>query len=235
MAHSSNALAVVNDSSLRAKDSELALLQRTAIEQHDRINRNDAENALRCLFLGCALHRIKASLKHGEFGPWITRSFSAGSRRQVNYYMKAALVFIDKAKVQKPELLALPGDQLDLAVDGPDTTARRFTEKAIKFIAGLSFGELLGKHGIKDSKKLGGAREKGESTGEAPAAILSPEQLAQLAQDEWGAAIERMDALLHRDNKLQHLLGRPDFVRGLLDWSERYTAALKKATKPILK
>lgn len=234
MAHSPHSLSIINDASLRADKSELALLQKAAIEQHHRITRSDAENALRCLFLGCALHRIKASLKHGDFGPWIENHFPRASRRQVTYYMKAALVFIDRAKVQKPELLALPGDQLDLAVDGPDSTARRFAAKAMKFIGELSFAELLVKYGIKETKKIGGAREKGvedETTGK-PA---TPEQLYQQSRDEIGGTFLALENLIKKENRLVHLKGHAEELRGIAESSAKLNDAIQQAVAVLLK
>jgi hypothetical protein len=83
--------------------------------------------------------------------------------RYVQFLMKLALVFVDKCKVKKPEILALPGDQAELALDTLDGAARRMMVKAEKFTGELSLNELFIKHDIKAvglKKSLDAQRKK---------------------------------------------------------------------------
>jgi hypothetical protein len=107
------------------------------------------EEALRGLLVGMALVRIKHSMPHGTFGPWVQENITAFGDRWASYLMRLGLAFAEKAKVTKPELLAIPGDQTELALDTMEGAQRRFVEKAVKFVGELSLNELLIKYGIK--------------------------------------------------------------------------------------
>src|SRR5258708_24967338 len=69
-------------------------------------------------------------------------------RRQIQYYMKLALVFLEKSKAAKIEMAALPGDGVEI-VDFTSTAAKRFADRATDFVGDLSLTELLEKHNIK--------------------------------------------------------------------------------------
>lgn len=227
------ALALVSSTELVAKDDALSRLQAEAIHQFERLRCIRHEETLRGLMLGLMLHRIKASLPYGEFGKWQKANTSTISARWVNYLMRLALVFVEASKLTKPMLLALPGDQTELELDTLQGQQRSFVERAQKFIGALSLSELLDKHGIKETAKLGGARAK-TGKGEKPA-NLDPEQLYHQSRDEIGGALDRLETLLLRENRLQHLLGHDEEIRGVVESLKSLAAKIGKAAKPLLK
>jgi hypothetical protein len=225
-----SALALIGSSELKADAKQLALLQASAAEQFRRLRLLREEEALRGLLLGLTLHRVKASLPHGHFGKWAKAQATFGER-WVNYLMKLALVFIDKAKATKPELLACPGDQTELTLDTLEGEQRRFVQKATKFVGKHSLAELLDLHGIKETKKLGGKRDKGDD--DTPA---TPEQLAQQTRDEIGTGIQSLEQLLITENRLQYVVADEDFLRGTVESLQTLHAKtaelVAKLTKP---
>lgn len=197
-----SALAVVSSHEIRAGKDELALLQQSIPQQLHAMSRLREEEALRGLLVGLTLWRIKTSLPYGEFGAWL-RSNSVGfGERYLQYMMKLAGVFVAKAKIAPPDLLALPGAQTELALDGLEAPQRRFVEKAVKFVGKHSLHELLFAHGIREVKALGGRREKGEA---AAPAVITAEKLQHHALAELSAALEGLRQLLLTDNVCQYL------------------------------
>lgn len=226
------ALALVSSGELVAKNDQLAQLQQAAILQFARLRSIRHEETLRGLMLGLMLHRIKASLPYGDFGKWIKANNASVKDRWVNYLMRLSLVFVSSSKLTKPMLLALPGDQTELQLDTMEGQQRAFMEKAMKFVGEHSLSELLDKHGIKETKKLGGAREKG---GAAKAEVIDPEQLHQQARDEIGGALDRIETLLLKDNALQHLAGHAEEIRGVVESLNELAAKVSKAARPLLR
>jgi hypothetical protein len=114
----------------------------------------ESKAAMGGILAGLTLHRVKASLPHGKFGAWVAQISTSGGnlpavkKSQASNYMRLALVFVEKAKVQKPDLLALPGDQTALEL-GDNAQHARFLGKLNGFVGDLSLNELLIKHGIK--------------------------------------------------------------------------------------
>ncbi|MBC8010048.1 MAG: hypothetical protein H7067_08125 [Burkholderiales bacterium] len=201
MSRSAYALSLVTETRIAAKeDPALADLQRSAIEQLKIISGLRREEALRALLVGAQLLRIKESMPRGTWMPWIEENIKTG-QRWVNYLMRLALIFFEKTRVSKPELLALPGDQAELALDGLHGAQRVFVEKAVKFVGDLSTSELLEKHKIKGTAKVGGAREKGEDAPE----VLTPEQLAAKKKEELGEWLATGRQFLIHENVCQFL------------------------------
>lgn len=199
-----SALALIGSSELKADSKQLALLQASAAEQFRRLRLLREEEALRGLLLGLTLHRVKASLPHGQFGKWSKAQATFGER-WVNYLMKLALVFIDKAKATKPELLACPGDQTELTLDTLEGEQRRFVQKATKFVGKHSLAELLDLHGIKETKKLGGKRTAGCDDDDSEETKATPEQLTARAREDLAQFVTLGRQLLIADNVCQHL------------------------------
>jgi hypothetical protein len=160
----------------------------------------ERDAALRAIFVGIYLHRIKAGTKHGEFMPWVKKNVKGTGYSQCNFYMKLAAVFVEETNLTKPELLALPGDKANLALTPSDAQAKKFMAKAQKFVGDLSLNELLDQHGIKDKKKLGGAH--GGSTDDTK---IDPDRLAEMKRDEASECLSRAEQLFVDENILQHL------------------------------
>ena len=175
----------------------ISKLQAVALQQIAEIKSMERGSAIRGVLVGLTLHRIKAGLAHGDWMPWLKKSLKGAGHRQANYYMRLATTFIAAAKVSKPELLALPGDQAELSLEPADATARHFMDKVGKFVGECSLNELLDKHHIKGSGKLGG---KHESDDDAPEPVIDPEQLAEQAREELAAWHEAGRQLLLTEN-----------------------------------
>lgn len=233
--NTTTALAVISSTELRASGEALDTLKASAAEQFRQLASMRNEEALRGLLLGLTLHRVKVSVPHGEFGKW-SKTHACFGDRWVNYLMKLALVFIDKTKATKPELLACPGDQTELALDGLEGAQRQFVTKARKFVGALSLSELLDKHEIKTGKKLGGARTPAatdDTADEGEKEAITPEQLAARAREDLAQLITTGRQLLLQDNVCQHLAPADvqSFDASLRSLCAEWRASLKKTLK----
>ncbi len=151
MSKTTHALTVLAAPELAVEKPNLKKLQAAAVEQCAAVGQMESKAAMGAVLAGITLHRVKASMPHGKFGPWVESNSHSGAnlkQRQCNYYMRLAQVFLEKARVQTPDLLALPGDQNALAEGGTAAT-KRFIAKLGTFVGDLSLTELLIKHGIK--------------------------------------------------------------------------------------
>jgi len=225
------ALALLDDKQIRTTGANLDTLQRAAITQIALVRRMESESALRAILVGMALMRVKHSLAHGEFMPWLKKNLDATAHRQANYYMRLGLVFLEKTKATKPEVLALPGDQAELSLDNIEGPARRLMEKMTKFVGDKSLNELLSEHAIKDGKALGGARKGGKEDKRSEEEKLAEVREFKLAElNAWLASGEQ---LLIAENVCQFLSAKEieRFHGQLLDLKTNFT----KAIQPLLK
>lgn len=199
----STALAVLTDRQISTA-VEISKLQSVALQQLAMVKTLERDAALRAILVGLTLHRIKASLKHGEFMPWMKKHLKGAGKSQANNYMRLALVAVEKSKATKPELLALPGDQTELALDRGDDSAKRMMGKLAKFVGEQSLNDLLREHGIKETAKRGGARTPNadDDTPEPP----TPEELAALAKTELAEWLDHGRQLLLTDNLCSRML-----------------------------
>lgn len=221
------ALATFTSPELRADPTQLALLQSGVIQQLELMRRLRGEEAMRGLMVGLTLQRIKASLPHGQFVPWMKAHISLWSDRYCRYLMRLALAFVEKTKAKKPELLALPGEQIEMNLEGAEGARRTLLEKMARFVGDHSLADLFEKYGIKETKKLGGAREDEAEGDQPPAPAATPEQLAQAARDEIGTAVQALEQLLLRENRLQYVIDDETFLSGTVESLE--TLASKTA------
>jgi hypothetical protein len=162
--------AILNDSTLAAKGGDLEKLKFAAVKMmavveqfQDEASRANTNACKAAVLAGIALLRVKASLPHGQFGKWI-KGIGAGEGanshrganlgyRQANYYMSLAKVFLSRARVQLPALLALPGDQIPLEIDTGHPSHDLFS-KLEKFVGDSSLNALLDEHDIKRGKNI---------------------------------------------------------------------------------
>lgn len=211
--------------------AKLGALQTRVIEQIDAVHRVEHENVVRRLCIGLGLIIIKESLKHGEFLPWLkSRTAKEVGYTNCTFMMRLAREWIDASKVARKEAAALPDNQF--ALDTQDAAMRRLVANAEKFVGKLSWTELLQKHGIKEQAKLGGARARNTANDTAP---TDPEQLELFALDEIGGAILRAEQLLIAENRLQHLVKRPEAIRGVVESLRKLADQVEAAAKPLLK
>jgi len=219
-----SSLVVLKDKQICASGANLTSLQTTALKQLQLIRTLERDAALRAILVGLALHRIKASLKHGDFMPWLKKNLEATGYRQCAYYMKLGSVFVETARLSKPELLAVPGDKTDLALVPADAEAKRFMEKAQKFVGDLSLNELMDEYGIKEKKKLGGARDGGADDGK-----IDPERMAEMKREEASECLQRAEQLFVDENIFQHL--KPEERRVVVEKLESITSKARAALK----
>jgi hypothetical protein len=95
---STNAFVVLSDAGAITDKSQLAKFQQTTVEQLALIATTEHGNVVRRLFVGLALHGIKASMKRGEWLPWLKKHAKGASYRQTAYMMSASLAFVEKTK-----------------------------------------------------------------------------------------------------------------------------------------
>jgi hypothetical protein len=142
--------------------------------------------------------------------------------------MRLAVAAIQKTKATVPEILALPGDQKELALESVDETARHLMEKLAAWVGDRSLNEMLCNLGIKADGKLGGAREKSDD--DAP---ITPEQLAAQTREELSAWHEMGRQLLLTDNVCSRLT--PDEIRALDESLDAMLAQWRRGLKDTLK
>lgn len=233
------ALATFTAPELKADSKQLVLLQKGVVEQLQVMRRLRGEEAMRGLLVGLTLLRIKASLPNGQFTGWLKKNVTFFSDRYCRYLMQLSLVFVERTKVAKPELLALPGDQTELALESKEGAQRRLFEKAAKFIGELSITELLEKHGLKETKKLGGKRDSAPEpeTPRTPEELAQQtrEELAQQTRDEIGAAVQALEQLLITENRLQYVVGDADFIQGTVESLELLSTKTAELAKQLTK
>lgn len=230
--HTSSALVVLSDQALTYSEEQLPKLQLAALHQLEMVRQLQRESAARAIMAGLTLHRVKASLKHGHFMPWLRSNLSGSGYSQCNYYMRLASAFVVKGKVTKPDLLALPGDQSELALDGGEGAARAFYAKLAAFVGDKTLNDLLDKYGIKDTKAKGGARTPGASNTEP--VIVDPETLRLQSMDEIGSALERARNLLIKENRLSHFASHTHQVQAIVKGFRDLADEIETAAKPLL-
>lgn len=217
MSKTSHALTLVADPKFAVAKDDLAKLKESAVLQVSAISELESKAALGALLAGLTLHRVKASLPHGQFGQWLAQISTSGGnltvkKSQAHNYMRLALVFLERAKVQKPDLLALPGDQLALEV-GDGHPARSFFTKAAKFVGDLSLNELLIKHGIKGV----GLKSALLADGEDDESLSPEEKLVRSRERAWQEtfeSVQRIRASLTEPARAQ-LLSDPGQIKTL--------------------
>jgi len=175
-----NALTLVSDPQFSTAVEFLPKLQRLVEDQLQAVARMERDAALHAIVVGLTLHRIKASLRHGEWGKWQKASLEK-KKSQVNYYMRLGLVFLEQAGVTKPDLLALPGESFSLSEVG-DGPAKKLFRKAVDFVGDHSLNELLQEHGIKDGSGRGSSGAASGAVGDDNDAATAAEWLLNLRQ-----------------------------------------------------
>jgi len=228
-AENSTALVLVNTPEWAVAGDEVRELQDLALAQIDAIAKMENCAAMGAILAGLTLHRVKASMPHGTFMKWCDQIGTSGANlsvrpRQARNYMRLSLVFLDSCKVQMPELLALPGDQLTLDLaDGHDHND--FLAKLRKFAGSNSLNELLIKHGIKVAGLKKASSAKGAEDDEPPAKTpqeLCMEILEQLALARKGACDH---AVWMQMSRQQH-----DDLKAAFDDADEQIAALHAKT-----
>ncbi len=198
-----------------------------AREQFAKLKDNDKENALRGVFLGGLFWQIKEAAGHGNFERVASAQMAEIPKRTRVELMRLWKAFTGGIKLLNGKPIEIPDAQLALAKpEGP------VIEAALKFVGDLSLHALMIEHGVRDTKKLGGARTKGAG-GETQA--LDAEQLYLFARDEIGGILTAAEQLFLKDNKLLHLSGHPEEIRGVVEGFRSLADKLKKAAKDMLK
>lgn len=208
----------------------LARLQTRVLEQSDVVHRIEHENVIRRLCIGLALTIIKESLKHGEFLPWLKEGPArAAGYTNCTYMMRLAREWLDASKQARTEAAALPA--ADFTLDTKDATMGRLVASAEKFVGSKSWTELLQKYGIRETARLGGAREAGE---EGEATPQDAEQLYLFTRDELGNWLGHGETLFLKENRLQHLVGHPEEIRGVVHGLRALADKIEAAAEPLL-
>lgn len=151
----STALALIQDKDVGAA-IPLTKLQLVVVQQFQRIARDTKEAPLRAILLGLTLHRVKASMPHGTFEAWKKANITAGNiwtertaLKNCSFYMRLALAAVEATDATKPQLLALPGDQTELALC-EDDNVRAFMASLEDYVGERTIEEILRDEGIKD-------------------------------------------------------------------------------------
>lgn len=188
MPKSNNALALLSHPEFAVKKDGLAKLSEVAVAQVAAVGELESKAAIGAVVAGLTLHRVKASVPHGKFGDWQAKHLTkihgwskATAAKNVSYYMRLSQIFVEKTKIERPALLALPGDQLALDV-GDSHQAKEFFTKVSKFVGGISLTDLLIKHGIRSV----GLKKELANDDDAPAPGAAEDYFAQVAERIYG-------------------------------------------------
>lgn len=217
-----SALTVLSSTDLVAKDEQLTQLKTSATEQFAAISKMEGKAARCGILCGLTLHRLKASLPHGQFLPFVDQMWPKATfqnpatvRKSVSNYMRLAEVFVSKAKIGKPDILALPGDPLALEISDQHE-AKQLLEKLDAFAGESSLNELLIKHGIKGvGLKKALEQEENDDNPPPPPPPPTAEQLYFQYRDEVGLIINRAESLFVSEGALAHLVGHPEELEGV--------------------
>lgn len=220
-----HALKVLAAPELRAAKPDLKQLQTATVDMLQGVSNSENRAAKAAPIAGILLQRVKASLPHGEFTPWLqkltgeekdkdgkTQKRTTGallprlSVRQLQYYMKLSLVFLEKTKLAKPDLLAL-GDGKTALDLGSKHEAKAFMAALDEFVGDRSLNELLIKH---DIKSVGLKTELTAEDDDDPDddGLTPAQRAAQERENAWLAAwnpTQQIRATLTDPNKLQLL------------------------------
>lgn len=175
-----HALTVFADPKIRAATPTDKLVE-IAKHQLATIPTLENEAAVRAILLGLTLQKLRSAAPHGTWENQLTQMLTSvniwtpkTAKTNASYYMRLASFFVEKTRVTVPEMLALPGDQTELAIDEHSSAqARRFVEKLGKFVGQWSLNELLVRNGIKGVQR---DQEDDENT--------PPEQQQQRIRDK---------------------------------------------------
>lgn len=228
---SKGALVVLTDATLVTEKQLLAKFQKATIAALQQIQKEEQLDTRRRVLIGFALHRIKQSVGHGKFLPWLKANVKGRGYAQCNYYMRAATACVEETNLSAPDLLALPAVNLNKLAAPAKPALAPFMSKVDSFCGDLTFAELLDKHGIKETKKLGGARPAGT---EPDILVVDPEQLAAQKREELSAWLEQGRQLLLKENVCKAI--KPEDTRafdsGLTTLTSQWRAAIGNILKP---
>jgi hypothetical protein len=226
------ALAVLESPSISTSGGNLDQLARRANEELDAIKHMERGTALRAIRFGIVMYQIKTSLPRGQFMKWRDEAFPALKKSQASNYMALTLAFVEKTGANLPEVLALPEVQTDLPLDQQQGPGAEILGKAYAFVGDSSLNELLDKHGIKGTKKLGGTRETEE--GETAPAIKTAEELSDQYLEEVSAYLENAKRIFIEENALQHLISKPEVIRSTVEGLRALADKVEAAADGIL-
>lgn len=203
-----HALTVFADPKIRAATPTEKLVE-IARQQIAAIPALENEAAVRAILLGLTLQKLRSAAPHGTWTEQLVQILTSvkiwspkTAQTNASYYMRLASFFVEKSRVTVPEMLALPGDQTELAIDeNSSAQARRFAEKLGKFVGQWSLNELLVRNGIKGVQR----DQDGEET---PA----PEKQLENAREKvwekvWNGA-EALFEVLAADDQIHYLDGK---------------------------
>jgi hypothetical protein len=159
------ALALLTTNAITTEKGSAAKWSKLVAEQLNEIERAERMTPRRAVAVGLMLHAVKASLKHGEFTPWLKQTLTAlkfgtlgTAQVKASYYMRLALAFVDQAKPSRPELAALPAGGLVLDLEAATGPAAKLIKRLDEFCGECSLQELLEEHGIKSGGGGGSSR-----------------------------------------------------------------------------
>ncbi len=119
----------------------------------DEIARTEKMNASRAILIGMGLPILKASMKHGEFRPWleanVTRSniwTKATAIKNASLYTRLAAKFIELAKPAAGEVLAITNGKAILGMPGKSLEAARLCAAIDEFVGERSLSDLLNEY-----------------------------------------------------------------------------------------
>lgn len=134
-------------------------------EQFTEIARSERMNAGRAILIGMALPMLKASMKHGQFRPWLEANVTAGNIwskatavKNASYYTRLAYAFLEEVKPSNNEVLAITAGDAIRGRPGNDVHAAKLLRRMATFIGERSLNELLEDYGIKNGGGSGSGK-----------------------------------------------------------------------------
>lgn len=225
-----HALTVLASPELRVANGEVKKLQSAAVTQFKAVAEMESNTAKAGILVGITLHRVKASMP-GEFREWVETMLPKGNKwtpktavKNASFYMRLALVFLEKTKLAKADVLAV-GDRAALDL-GDVAAAKTFVAKLETFVGEHSLNELLIKHDIKSVGLKTALIEEGTEEGTNENELTPAQKLKQARELAWQEAWTATETLIQT-------LTAPEKIQLLSDAKQIETlkGQLQEATK----
>lgn len=228
-------VAVVFGESKLTATPQLTKLKAATIDLLEEVARTEKLNIERRLGVGIALRLVKASSARGEFLPWLKANVKEAGYTQCTYMMRLAEAFVEETGLGAPTLKAIAAGKVSLKLK-PKGKPTVIQSAAADFIGGLTWGELLAKHEIKGGTPADEPdADDGKPAKKKTTKAASADELYEQSRDELGGLLDRAETLFLKENRLQHLVGHPEEINGVVSGLRALADKVEEAARPLIK
>lgn len=213
-----------------AKINAAALLtkfQAKTVDEIEAVAKGEQDNTVRRVGVGIRLRIIKESLDHGEFKPWLAANVKDAGYTQCTYMMRVADAYVAQAGLGRADMLAIANGKAALVPAKKGKPAGKLAKAAAEFVGEKTWGELLA--------EVIAAEDNGGPTKTTKPKALTADELYERSRDEIGGLLDRAETLFLKENRLQHLVGHPEEINGVVNGLRALADKVEAAAAPILK